>query len=81
MPGDDLANLVTNLVLLQSCVRDPKAHWHKFHSNDSNVVVAIQPIVWIQLGQELYIRVESNTDAVYEKNGELGLGCVWTVPI
>lgn len=58
-------NLSAYLFFLRRLACNPKAQRHDLHSNYANLSIhIIHFILQIQLGQEIYIWVESNADTV-----------------
>jgi hypothetical protein len=75
---DLIAHLISQHCL--SCY--PRAYRHDLYSNDPYLPIGrTLDIFDIEFGQETYIRVKSNTDAVNKKDWETRLGKVCSVPI
>lgn len=64
------ANLATHLVLEHCLGRQPGAYGHDLEGNDAHLPVRVRVLVGVEMGQEVDVRVEANTDAVDEQDGE-----------
>ena len=75
-------HLATYLVLRHCLSGYAGAHRHNLQSDYSNLSVGrILTVVGIYFGQEVYVLVEPNTDAVDEQDREFCLRGVWPVPV
>src|SRR5947209_1145974 len=79
----DSLDLLAYFILPQSSMCYTEADWHNLDCDDTDPILAAPSIVEerIQLGKEVYIRVETNSDAMNEDDRFPGLRCVRTIPI
>ena len=69
MPLQYVLNLLGHLLLCHCFRRYPGAYRHNLYGNDSHLTVwCIPVIVCIEVCQEVYIRVESDANAVDEQD-------------
>lgn len=79
---ENAMNLIAHLILQQSLSCYPRADWQNLYSDDAHLPIGqVLAIYGIEVGQEWYVRVESNTDTVYEQDREPGSGGVRPVPV
>lgn len=70
-------DLYTHFVFLEYRRGDSEADWHDLNRDDSDLKVA----VGVDFGQEVNIRIETDSDAVDEDDRQLRRRCVRPVPV
>lgn len=77
MPFQDLIDLDTHGVLSEDFWCDSEADWHDLNRNYADLVIAPR----IDIGQKVDVRIQTNTNAMDEKDWKLGAGTMGPVPI